>query len=465
MSDLFTRLRQTEFKRLDEAGHVYLDYTGSGLYGESQVKTHADLLTHEVFGNPHSGNPTSLFATHRVEAARARTLEFFDADPDEYDVIFTLNASGALKLVGESYPFTPESRCVLITDNHNSVNGIREFAKAHRAQVRYLPLDGELRVADIERGLAGADKTRANLFCYPAQSNFSGVKHPLEWIDLARALGYDVLLDAAAYVPTNPLSLRQVRPDFVSLSFYKMFGFPTGVGALLARQEMLPKLERPWFGGGTVRFVSTQNQLHRLRTTGEAFEDGTLNFLSIAAVPTGLDFLESVGMEAIQQHVARLTERLLSGLLSLHHGSGKPVIDLYGPADMNRRGGTVSFNVLTKDGTGDVAAGLIEEMANERNISLRTGCFCNPGAAESAFNYSAIEAYQCFDTITAQEFTLQQFSVCMNELPVGAVRVSLGIASSEADVDTFLDFMRAFVDFEPDPAYRWRVPERVEGGA
>jgi molybdenum cofactor sulfurtransferase len=465
VSDLFERLRKTEFKRLDEAGHVYLDYTGSGLYGESQVRAHADLLAGEVFGNPHSGNPTSLLATQYVETARARVLDFFDADPDEYDVIFTLNASGALKLVGESYPFTPESRCVLIADNHNSVNGIREFAKAHRAQVRYLPLDDELRVADIERGLAGLDGAKDNLFCYPAQSNFSGVKHPLEWVEHAKALGYDVLLDAAAYVPTNPLSLREVRPDFVCLSFYKMFGYPTGVGALLARRELLPKLQRPWFGGGTVRFVSAQNQVHRLHTTGEAFEDGTLNFLDIAAVPAGLDFLDGIGMENIQRHVARLTERLLSGLLGLHHSSGKPVVDLYGPATMHWRGGTVSFNVMMPDGAGDVASGLVEEMANERNISLRTGCFCNPGAAESAFNYSAIEAYQCFDAITAQEFTLQQFSVCMNELPVGAVRVSLGIASNQADVDAFLDFMRAFIDFEPDPAYRWRVPERVEGGA
>jgi molybdenum cofactor sulfurtransferase len=170
-------------------------------------------------------------------------------------------------------------------------------------------------------------------------------------------------------------------------------------------------------------------------------------------------------MANIQRHVARLTERLLTGLLDLQHSSGKPVVDLYGPADIQDRGGTVSFNVMTPNGTDDVASGLIEERANARNISLRTGCFCNPGAAESAFNYGAIKAYQCFDTITAQEFTLQQFSVCMNEMPVGAVRVSLGIASNEADVDAFLDFMRSFIDFEPDPGYRWRVPERVEGGA
>jgi selenocysteine lyase/cysteine desulfurase len=256
-----------------------------------------------------------------------------------------------------------------------------------------------------------------------------------------------------------------VKPDFVSLSFYKMFGYPTGVGALILRREMLGKLHRPWFGGGTVRFVSAQNQVHRLHLTGEAFEDGTLNFLNIPAISAGLDFLDGVGMDHINRHVARLTERLIKGLLDLRHSNGNPLVDFYGPPNMDRRGGTVTFNVLTPDGQAEVEAKLIEQRANERHISLRTGCFCNPGAAETAFHYSAVEAYQCFDTITAQEFTLQQFSACMNDMPVGAVRVSLGIASNEADVDSLLDFLRTFVDVQPEPGHQWRVPELADGGA
>ncbi|HCR72624.1 MAG TPA: aminotransferase, partial [Anaerolineae bacterium] len=85
--------------------HIYLDYTGGGIYAESQIKKHQKLLSENVFGNPHSTNPTSIAATHLVEGAREYILKFFNADPDEYLAIFTLNASGALKLVGESYPF------------------------------------------------------------------------------------------------------------------------------------------------------------------------------------------------------------------------------------------------------------------------------------------------------------------------------------------------------------------------
>src|SRR5512137_632418 len=132
-------LRAADYSRLDHAGQVYLDYTGGGLYADSQVKQHQQMLLDGVFGNPHSSNPTSLAATQLIESARESVLRFFNADPNEYDVIFTQNASGALKVVGEAYPFGPGDQYLLTFDNHNSVNGIREFAHARGAQVTYIP--------------------------------------------------------------------------------------------------------------------------------------------------------------------------------------------------------------------------------------------------------------------------------------------------------------------------------------
>ena len=90
-----------------------------------------------------------------------------------------------------------------------------------------------------------ADRSRPNLFAFPAQSNFSGVKHPLSLIDAAHRRGWHVLLDAAAFVPTNRLDLREVSPDFVAVSFYKMFGYPTGVGCLLIRNDAMRVLAAP----------------------------------------------------------------------------------------------------------------------------------------------------------------------------------------------------------------------------
>ncbi|HSU82910.1 MAG TPA: hypothetical protein VLR69_10850, partial [Thermoanaerobaculia bacterium] len=85
-------LRATELARLDRLRHVYLDYTGGGLYGESQVRRHAELLLGGVFGNPHSSNPTSLAATELLERCRRRVLAFFRASPEEYEAVFTANA-------------------------------------------------------------------------------------------------------------------------------------------------------------------------------------------------------------------------------------------------------------------------------------------------------------------------------------------------------------------------------------
>src|SRR5512137_2109171 len=188
-------LREREYARLDRLGQIYLDYTGGGLYGESQVRQHQDLLAENVFGNPHSTNPTSQASTRLINQPRQAVLEFFNADPDEYTVIFSLNASGALKLVGESYPFGPASRYLLTVDNHNSVNGIREFAHAKGAEVTYMPVTlpdmrADTQFLDTALELRQADGN--NLFAYPAQSNFSSVIHPLEWIERAHARGWDV---------------------------------------------------------------------------------------------------------------------------------------------------------------------------------------------------------------------------------------------------------------------------------
>ena len=142
-------LRATDYARLDKQGHVYLDYTGGGLYAESQLRQYQKLLIGDVFGHPHSQNQASKAMSERIEATRAQVLEFFHAAPEEYEVIFTPNATGALRLVGESYPFGPDGHYLLTFDNHNSVNGIREFARAKGASVSYVALGSpELRVPD-----------------------------------------------------------------------------------------------------------------------------------------------------------------------------------------------------------------------------------------------------------------------------------------------------------------------------
>jgi len=434
--------RASEYGRLDAQGQVYLDYTGGGLHADAQVREHARLLGEHVFGNPHSANPSSTETTRLVERARAAVLAWFGGAGD-YTAIFTLNASGALKLVGESFPFEAGGRLLLTADNHNSVNGVREFARAKGAQVDYAPLTApDLRIdaPALEALLAKADPGKANLFAFPAQSNFSGVKHPLALIATARERGWQVLLDAAAFAPTNRLDLREAAPDFATVSFYKMFGYPTGVGCLLVRKSALPRLRRPWFAGGTVNFVTVQGRMH-VRSPGEAgFEDGTLDYLGIPAVEIGLRHLGRVGMETIGERVRCLTEWLLAQLLALRHGNGRPLVRVYGPATGEQRGGTVAMNFYDPKGL-LLDYRRIEELAGQARISLRTGCFCNPGAGETAEGLT--EDDMRAGIAEGAGITLPRFLQVMQGRggkSAGAIRVSFGLASNFADAERFLAF-------------------------
>jgi len=263
------------------------------------------------------------------------------------------------------------------------------------------------------------------------------VQHPLGWIDDAHARGYDVLLDAAAFLPTNPIDLSAVHPDFVVMSWYKVFGYPTGVGCLVARREALARLRRPWFSGGTIVAVSVEADWHRLADDESAFEDGTLNFLSIPDVEVGLDWVRSIGTDQIQRRVGDLTAELLARLAELRHGNGAPMVRRYGPADSRDRGGTVSFNLLDPGGL-LVDERLVAVESAAAGISLRTGCFCNPGAGEGAFDLAGapLKGSRRWGAASVDEYLLR-----LGMRTGGAVRVSLGLASNRADVERLLDFL------------------------
>ena len=449
-------LRDREYSYLDECGHVYLDYTGAGLAARSQLAAHAARIGSGCFGNPHSENPTSSASTLLVEQAREAVLRHFNTTADDYAVIFTPNATGACRLVGEAYPFRVGRRLVLTADNHNSVNGIREFARARGARVAYVPLTaGELRVneADVLTALSRGPRQPSRAVRLSGAEQLQRRPAPARLGPPGAAGGYDVLLDAAAYAPANRLDLSAVRPEFVAVSWYKVFGYPTGVGCLLVRRDALARLHRPWFSGGTIWGVSVQGGWHRMLDDEGAFEDGTVNFLSIPDVTTGLDWIDGIGIDLIHRRVSMLTGWLLESLGRLKHDNGAPLIRLYGPAGLAARGGTVTFNFL------DPAGRVIDERAVARDaaaagISLRTGCFCNPGAGEWAFGLDRRDVRGPWWSVLIGPRVLAAGRHHRRRLPDriglptgGAVRVSLGVASNLADVEAFLDFAeRAYRD-------------------
>ena len=437
---LLDQLRATDYSYLDADGHIYLDYAGTGLPAQAQLAAHAERMHGRCFGNPHSENPASVASTELIERARLAVLAHFNAPPEEYAAIFTPNATGACRLVAEAYPFGPPARLVLTCDNHNSVNGIREFARSRGAGTEYVSFGGrDLRVDDdeIRRALTRPSRGGRGLLAYPAQSNFSGVQHPLRWIQMAHELGYDVLLDAAAYIPSNRLDLSVVKPDFVPVSWYKVFGFPTGVGCLIARREALGRLRRPWFAGGSVHVAGVLARWHTMAAGETGFEDGTVSFLQIPDLEAGLSWVDGIGLDLIHERVMCLTGWLLGRLAAMRHGNGAPMARIYGPDNTRDRGGIVAFNLLDPGGR------VVDERAVARDtaaagISIRTGCFCNPGAAEAAFDLSKEDWHRA---LRGGARTMDEYLGLLGMPSGGALRASVGLASNVGDVERFAAFL------------------------
>lgn len=187
-------------------------------------------------------------------------LEHFNTNSEEYSVIFTSGATGSIKTVAECFDYGKECEGSLIhlENNHTSVLGMRIYAK----NVKELKVVEAFNVLKNSRNISEYENDNS-LFVYPAQCNFSGTKFPLEWIDKVKegclnsivetkCSNWFVLLDSASYSSTNQLDLSKYKPDFVAISFYKMFGYPTGLGALIVKRSAETVLKKKYFGGGTV---------------------------------------------------------------------------------------------------------------------------------------------------------------------------------------------------------------------
>jgi selenocysteine lyase/cysteine desulfurase len=224
-----------------------------------------------------------------------------------------------------------------------------------------------------------------------------------------------------------------------------MFGYPTGIGALIAKKSVLGKLHRPWFAGGTITVASVQGGKFYMADGVAAFEDGTIDYLNIPAVEIGLKHIESIGYDVIHERVHCLTGWLLQNLAEMKHSTGIPLVRIYGPTTMEERGGAITVNFFNKDDHA-IDHRYIEEQANKSNISLRTGCFCNPGAGEVALGISRVELDVCFTSPDHEDrLSIDDFRLCIDGKSSEAVRISVGMISDFDDVQKFLAFARSLL--------------------
>jgi selenocysteine lyase/cysteine desulfurase len=212
------------------------------------------------------------------------------------------------------------------------------------------------------------------------------------------------------------------------------------------RKTMFARHRRPWFAGGTVLIASVQGEGHYLAKDAAAYEDGTVNYLSLPAVEIGLRHLMEIGPEIIHERVMCLTAWLLEALTGLRHGNGRPLVQVHGPTRPEGRGGTIAFNLLDAKGESlDIRR--IEELANHVRISLRTGCFCNPGVGEVAYGLTPAQIAAYFRDEEGMSFQELRARVRSDhDKEIGAARISVGLASNFADAYRLFWFIHGFLD-------------------
>ncbi|KAI6836454.1 PLP-dependent transferase [Hortaea werneckii] len=441
-------MRKEQYPMLQET--LYLDHAGTTPYSKRLMDRFYTEMMGRLFGNPHSASPSSQHSTQMIEDTRLQLLNFCGADPDVFDVVFTANSTAAIKLVMEAFREQDAGfwyGCHV--DSHTSLVGVREAATAHRC------FENDTEVESWIGGQDAANYEAHRLFAYPAQSNMTGRRLPLDWcrrLRQADALRRTyTLLDAAAYASTTPLYLSNTdtAPDFTVLSLYKIFGFPD-LGALIVRKDCAPIFrKRRYFGGGTVDMVvCLKEQWHAPKSGAlhEQLEDGTLPIHNIVALKAAMETqLELVGtLEKVSRHTVHLARRMRQGLAELKHGNGNHIAIMYGESAPERdhadmQGPIIAFNL--KDSRSSwVSNTEVEKLASVKGIHLRTGGVCNPGGIAHALDLSPWEMRENFSA----GHRCGNENDIINGKPTGVIRVSLGATSTISDVDRFLDFVKQF---------------------
>jgi len=342
---------------------VYLDNAATS---QKPVQVIAEITRYyrDFNANIHRGVHTlSQEATDAYEATREKVRAFINGYHTA-EIVFTRNTTESINLVAHSYGRTflqPGDEVVISELEHHSNIVPWQMLRDERGIVlRYIPMfdDGTLDLAEARR-LIGP---RTKLLAITQMSNALGTIVPLEeLIELAHRNGAVVLVDGAQSVPHLPTDVRALGADFLAFSAHKMLG-PTGVGVLWGRRELLEAMP-PFLGGGDMILTVSMEQ----STWNELpykFEAGTPNIADVVAFGKALDYLQSFGMDQIRRHERELLEYAITKLVDL------PGITLYGPTDLDQRGGVVSF------GLEGVHPHDIGQVLDTHGVAIRTGHHC-----------------------------------------------------------------------------------------
>lgn len=344
-------------------GLHYLDSAATSLKPEAVIDAVAGCYR-EDYGPIRRGfYPLAEEATARYEAARSRLASFIGAASAD-EVVFTRSATESINLVaaGWARPRLQPGDRIYVTRMEHHANFLpwQRVCRETGAELRLLELDAEGGLSWEHEPELFAERTR--LIALTWVSNVLGVVNPVERI-CARAAeaGVPVLIDATQAAPHRRIDVRDVGCDFLAVSAHKMYG-PSGIGLLYGRAERLEETEPMLLGGGMVDLVGPEASSWAPVPT--RFEAGTPNLADALGFAAAADYIDGIGLAAIERHQQALTESAVQVLAEL------PGVTVYGPSEARRRAGIVSFNVA------DLHPHDVGHIAGEAGVALRAGHHC-----------------------------------------------------------------------------------------
>jgi cysteine desulfurase/selenocysteine lyase len=347
-------------RRSDGKPLVYLDNAATSLKPKQVIEAIVEYYE-KYTANVHRGiYRLSQEATTLYENSREKIARFIDASPDE--IVFVKNATEAINIVAYGLDWSPGDEVITtVMEHHSNLVPWQMLRDRYGVKLRFLDITND--------GLLALDKLpeliteRTRLIAIGHVSNVLGTINPIEEVArIARENGILLLVDAAQSVPHMPIDVRRIGCDFLVFSGHKMLG-PTGIGCLYVRRGV-EDLIKPVLGGGEmIRRVSLE------RATWNdmpwRMEAGTPNVAGAIGLAAAVDYLLKLGMDNVKSHEDRLTEYALKRLNEFDD------VSIYGPMDVRRRSGILSFNVDNVD-PHDVAL-LLDEL---ENIAVRSGVHC-----------------------------------------------------------------------------------------
>lgn len=407
-SESVDNYRKNYMKRLED--NLYFDYAGENLYTDLQVRSFIDELHKNLYGNTHSESPSAKLSSELVLDMREYIREYFGIEKaTEYIVVFTYSHAQALKLIAEAFQFNQNSTFLYSTTSSNNILGLRGFAteKGAKAQSFDIKSDAKFEFAP----------NSSNLIAFPLVDEFDGstlsVTKMQKIIKAANASNAATLVDASIYLANHKIDLKETPFKAVAVSFDKMFGYPT-LGAVLIEGEFIKSLKKPYFGGGTLVFALPHENYEKMRLRpAEKFEDGSLPFLSIAALKNGFKLFDDLDFKQMTSGIRESFHRLYKGLKDLKN------VKLYTDSTSET---IVTFNILDKD-QNIIDYNKVLAAAAAKNITLTGGCMNTPGT--------------CTKLLGKTDSDLKKGGF-------GALRASVGWATSFNDIDGLVSFVKNY---------------------